>query len=269
VGKQGRLDLGARPGTITALMRRHAGRLGLTWRRAAALAFALLAVSPVRADVYSFIDEDGIPRFSNIPDDPRYRLFIEEPQAYQPKSPAATCVGQTPGDCKPRPLLSRESLRAALDNPLLQRRPYHGEVRAAADRFQLDPALIHAVIQAESGYDPKAVSGKGAIGLMQVMPGTGRRYGVRAQELRAPARNITAGTQYLADLLRLFGGDVELALAGYNAGEHAVVRYGEMVPPFAETEAYVPRVVGLWNALKVPGAGAEVETSARNARPRR
>jgi len=269
VGKQSRLDLRARRGTIAALMRRHVGRSGLTWRRAAALAFALVAASAARADVYSFIDDDGIPRFSNIPDDPRYRLFIEEPQEYQPKSPAETCGGRKPGDCKLRFPGSRESLRAALDNPLLQRRPYHGEVKAAADRFRLDPALIHAVIEAESRYNPKAVSGKGAVGLMQVMPDTGRRYGVRAQELRVPERNIATGAQYLADLLRLFQGDVELALAGYNAGEHAVARYGDEIPPYAETKAYVPRVVGFWKALRVPGAGSEAETSGRNARPRR
>jgi soluble lytic murein transglycosylase-like protein len=229
----------------------------------ATLAFAVLAAPPVRADVYSFIDDDGTPRFSNIPDDPRYRLFIKEPG-----STARTCDAQKPGDCKLRVPESREGLRAALENPLLQRRPFHGEVKAAAGRFMLDPALIHAVIEAESRYDPKAVSGKGAIGLMQVMPETGRRYGVRAQELRVPAKNIVTGTQYLADLLRLFEGDVELALAGYNAGEHAVARHGDAIPPYAETKAYVPRVVGFWKALSVPGAEPEVETSGRNARPR-
>lgn len=206
-------------------MRKH--RAGSTWRGAALLALGVLAVSPARADVYSFIDDDGTPRFSNIPDDPRYRLFLKDAQA------------------RPR--------GAGPDNPLLQGRPYHAEVSAAADRFAVDPALLHAVIEAESKYDPRAVSRKGAIGLMQVMPETGRRYGVRAQELRVPARNIATGAQYLADLLRLFGGDVELALAGYNAGEHAVARYGDAIPPYAETKAYVPRVVGVWKALRASG----------------
>ncbi len=235
----------------------------LAWRTAALLVFAVLAASPARADVYSFIDDDGTPRFSNIPDDPRYKLFIKEPQAHQPKSALEACGI---GDCKLRVAVSRESLRAALENPRLQRRPYHGEVKAAADRFRLDPALIHAVIEAESSYDPKAVSGKGAIGLMQVMPETARRYGVNARELRVPARNVATGAQYLADLLRLFEGDVELALAGYNAGEQAVARYGDAIPPYAETQAYVPRVVGFWKALSVPGAA---EDSSRSARPRR
>lgn len=209
---------------------------------AAALALAALAASPARADIYSFIDDDGTRRFSNVPDDPRYKLVLREPRA-QP--------------------------RAALETPLLRHRPYHAQVRAAADRFMLDPALIHAVIEAESKYDPNAVSRKGAIGLMQVMPETGRRYGVRAKELRAPERNIATGAQYLADLLRLFGGDIELALAGYNAGEHAVARYGNAIPPYAETIAYVPRVVGLWKALGVSSPGPEAETPGRDARPRR
>ncbi len=206
-------------------MRKH--RAGSTWRGAAVLALGLLAVSPARADVYSFIDDDGTPRFSNIPDDPRYQLFLREARAHPPG--------------------------AWRDNPRLQARPYHAEVRAAADRFAVDPALLHAVIEAESRYNPDAVSGKGAIGLMQVMPDTGRRYGVGPRELRVPQRNIATGAQYLADLLRLFEGNVELALAGYNAGEHAVARYGDAIPPYAETKAYVPRVVGVWKALRASG----------------
>jgi soluble lytic murein transglycosylase-like protein len=194
---------------------------------AAALTLALLAAAPARADVYGFVGDDGTPRFTNIPDDPRYELYIEDPQA-------------APGG---------RSRAGALANPRLERRPYHREVKHAAERFAVDPALLHAVIEAESKYNPSAVSGKGAIGLMQVMPETGRRYGVKAQELRVPARNIATGAQYLADLLRLFGGNVELALAGYNAGEQAVARYGQAIPPYAETRAYVPRVVGLWKTL--------------------
>jgi soluble lytic murein transglycosylase-like protein len=214
---------------------------------AAGLTLALLAVSPARGDIYAFVDDDGTPRFTNVPDDPRYELLIRDPQA----APGGSATSR------------------ASANPGLERRPYHGEVRAAADRFRLDPALIHAVIEAESKYDPNAVSRKGAIGLMQVMPETGRRSGVRAQELRVPARNIATGAQYLADLLRLFEGNVELALAGYNAGEGAVARYGDTIPPYAETKLYVPRVVGFWNALRVPGAGPEAEISGRNARPQR
>jgi len=206
-------------------MRRAPIRTPRPWR-AAALSVALLAAAPAHADIYAFVDDDGTPRFTNIPDDPRYELLIRDPQA-------------APGGRTGR----------APTSPRLERRPFHGAVEAAAHRFRLDPALIHAVIEAESKYNPNAVSGKGAIGLMQVMPETGRRYGARPSELRVPERNIAIGAQYLADLLRLFEGNVELALAGYNAGEHAVARYGQAIPPYAETRAYVPRVVGLWKTL--------------------
>jgi soluble lytic murein transglycosylase-like protein len=214
----------------------------LTWRCVALLALGFVTAAPARADIYSFVGDDGTPRYSNIPDDPRYKLVFREPRA--------------------RP-------RAGLEIPPLRQRPYQAEVKAAAERFRLDPALIHAVIDAESRYDPNAVSRKGAIGLMQLMPYTGRRYGVGPSELRVPARNIATGTQYLADLIRLFRGDVELALAGYNAGEQVVARYGNAIPPYAETMAYVPRVVGLWKTLSMPSAGPEAETSGRDARPRR
>jgi hypothetical protein len=215
----------------------------VNWPCTTALVLAVLIAAPARADVYGFVDHDGTPRFTNIPDDPRYALLIRDPQA-------------APGG----------ATRHAPSHPRLERRPFHGAVEAAAHRFRLDPALIHAVIEAESKYNPDAVSGKGAIGLMQVMPETARRYGVGAKELRVPERNIATGAQYLADLLRLFGGNVELALAGYNAGEHAVARYGETIPPYPETKVYVPRVVGFWKALSVPGAA---EDSNRGARPRR
>jgi soluble lytic murein transglycosylase-like protein len=128
--------------------------------------------------------------------------------------------------------------------------PFSAAVREAARRFSVDPALVHAVIFAESAYNPLAVSEKGAIGLMQVMPDTGARYGVKEKDLRNPVRNVLAGTRYLAELLELFEGDVELALAGYNAGEGAVLRFGRTVPPFAETRAYVPRVLERWQKLR-------------------
>jgi soluble lytic murein transglycosylase-like protein len=107
------------------------------------------------------------------------------------------------------------------------------------------------VIAAESNYNPNARSNKGAVGLMQVMPDTGRRYGVKEKELKHPEKNIRAGVQYLADLIDLFDGDLKLALAGYNAGENAVLRHGRKVPPFAETQAYVPRVLRFYDTLRL------------------
>ena len=114
-------------------------------------------------------------------------------------------------------------------------------IRKAAQETSLSPQLLHAVIAVESGFDSRAVSPKGALGLMQLMPQTARQLGVR--DPFDPAQNVAAGATYLRSLLDRFNGNLELALAAYNAGEVAVVRAGYRIPPFAETRAYVPRVL--------------------------
>ena len=128
----------------------------------------------------------------------------------------------------------------------------------------LDPVLVKAVIAAESGYDPGAVSDKGAVGLMQVMPDTGERYGVTgdakrsvADKLAEPAINVRVGARYLKDLIARFAGDVTLALAAYNAGEGIVDRYGG-VPPYPETQAYV-QLVGLLHAAWQPAVPPAIQ----------
>lgn len=116
-----------------------------------------------------------------------------------------------------------------------------GLIRSYGVRYGVDPYLVYCVMHQESRFGAGAVSSKGAQGLMQLMPGTAARYGV--SNPYDPAQNIMAGTRYLKDLLRLFGGRVDLALAGYNAGEGAVMKYGNRIPPYAETQNYV-RVIG-------------------------
>lgn len=115
----------------------------------------------------------------------------------------------------------------------------------------LDPALVHAVIRAESDYRPDAVSPKGAIGLMQVMPATGRRFGV--SDLDVPERNLQAGTTYLSHLLDRFD-NVPLALAAYNAGEGAVSRFGNKIPPYPETQGYVQGILRTYRKELIPDA---------------
>lgn len=118
--------------------------------------------------------------------------------------------------------------------------PYAPLVTAAAAEHDLPEALIHAVIRAESNYDPGAISPKGAVGLMQLMPDTAREMGVA--DARDPADNIRGGARYLKRLLGMFGNDVGRAVAAYNAGPGAVARSGG-TPPYAETRRYVPRVI--------------------------
>jgi soluble lytic murein transglycosylase-like protein len=129
-------------------------------------------------------------------------------------------------------------------------------IHEAAARHQVDERLVTAVAAQESGFNPAAVSPKGARGVMQLMPGTARALGVDAAD---PARNIDGGADYLSRMLRLFNGDKTLALAAYNAGPEAVARYGG-VPPYAETSGYVRSVLGRMNAAAPPAPGAAGET---------
>lgn len=129
-------------------------------------------------------------------------------------------------------------------------------LEAAALAQSLDPELVIAVAAAESAFNEKAVSRKGALGLMQVMPATAERYGVAARPASEgehvamePKVNAQIGSRYLADLLRMFDGDKELALAAYNAGEGAVMKYGRQIPPYPETQQYVAKVMRLYRAL--------------------
>lgn len=124
---------------------------------------------------------------------------------------------------------------------------FDGLIQKVSDSVMLDPALIKSVMHAESAFDPNALSRKGAQGLMQLMPGTARRYGVT--QILDPQQNILAGGRYLRDLLQQFNGDMRLALAGYNAGENAVLKYGG-VPPYTETQHYVRKVMNLYKGYK-------------------
>lgn len=188
----------------------------------AVLAWVAIVPGAAAANLYGFEDEDGVAHFGDAPSDRRYRLILRDPR------PAA---GLQPSSLRPGP-----------KPPHLT--PLIGE---AARNTRLDPALIEAVVRVESGFDSAARSPKGAQGLMQLMPATARRYGV--DDPLDPAQNLLGGARYLRDLLDRFA-TLPLALAAYNAGEGAVERHGNTIPPFAETEAYVPRVLEHYQRLK-------------------
>ena len=117
-------------------------------------------------------------------------------------------------------------------------------------KYNVDPLLIYAQMHQESSFKQKAISHKGARGLMQLMPATARRFGVT--EIYDPRQNIDAGVRYMRWLLDLFGQDLELALAGYNAGEGAVLKYGRSIPPYRETREYVRRITARYASISDP-----------------
>jgi soluble lytic murein transglycosylase-like protein len=182
-----------------------------------------------RADIYMFTAEDGRVYFSNVPVDSRFKLVVAAP----PKNAAADHPEAEP---------ATPGLKSGL-NRANQRR-FRSIVEKAAAANQIEIALLDAVISAESGYNPRAVSRKGAAGLMQLMPETARRYGV--VDRLDPIANVNAGARYLKDLLQMFNNDLRLALAAYNAGEKAVISYGNRIPPYRETVNYVPRVMAFY-----------------------
>ncbi len=147
----------------------------------------------------------------------------------------------------PAPLASADEAVPMREAVAVAPMPFADTVREAARATELDPALLHAVIAAESGHNPGAVSPRGARGLMQLMPATARRFGV--DNPHDPAQNIHAGARYLRELRDLFRGDLRLALAAYNAGPGAVLKHGSTVPPYEETRRYVPRVMQLYRNL--------------------
>ncbi|HEX8688007.1 MAG TPA: lytic transglycosylase domain-containing protein [Pyrinomonadaceae bacterium] len=137
-------------------------------------------------------------------------------------------------------------------------------IRLNGNRYGVDPYLVYCVIRQESGFRVGATSAVGAMGLMQLMPGTAARYGV--SNPYDPAQSIMGGTRYLADLLRLFGGRVDLALAGYNAGEGNVMKYGRRVPPFRETQNYVRTIGTRYAQSGGTGVTLTTKTEARGAK---
>jgi len=202
-------------------------------KSAIALSICLLAFSELaRADIYGFIDENGVAHLANAPLDERYFLFKKETRSSAPAGEAAAVPDTDFIIAAPR--------RGTQINPA-DRKYYTPLITDVAKEQQIDPALLHAVITVESGYNPKARSPKGAIGLMQLMPDTAKRYDVG--NIWDPRENIRGGARYLRDLLAQFNNNLALALAAYNAGEGAVSQYGNKIPPFAETIAYVPRVL--------------------------
>lgn len=177
------------------------------------LGFVLAAPQIATADIYRYRDENGVWHFTNIRSDVRYHLYI---RSYTKKA--------------------TEYIR-----------DFDGIITQASERFRVDPYLIKAVIKAESDFDHTAVSGKGAQGLMQLMPGTAND--MRVDDPFNPEENIFGGTRYLSLMLNRFQQDMRLALAAYNAGPERVEGHGG-IPPIAETKTFVEKVLQYYSRYR-------------------
>src|SRR5580658_11079667 len=193
--------------------------------KSAILIAALLTATSVtaRPQIYTYVDADGQRHYTDVPDNNRYRLLVLSPH------------GRTESGDRYDSMLLAKAGR------------YDSIIENAAQSASVEPNLLRAVIVVESGFNSRAVSKRGAVGLMQLMPATASRFGV--SNPYDPKENVHAGARYLKFLMDRFGQNVRLALAAYNAGEDAVARNGGQIPPFSETMAYVPRVLKIYKML--------------------
>jgi len=200
------------------------------------LVLSLVAVPGV-ADVYKYVDSQGMIYFTDAPlEGTKFRLEWKRTakKLIAENSKTIVAMGQRrlKAQVVPKSLSGRRARFAAM-------------IERAARQNNLYPELLHAVIRTESAYDPSAVSSAGATGLMQLMPQTAKRFKVK--DIWDPEQNLHGGARYLRELLDMFEHDLRLALAAYNAGENAVIKYGNRIPPYPETQRYVRKVLQfLW-----------------------
>ncbi len=173
--------------------------------------------TPAWSDIYKYTAPDGQVYYTDEPRHNKYKRII-----------------------RTKPKIHKIAFKSLKKN----KEKYTPIILAASNQHGLDPKLVHAVIHAESAYDAQAISSAGAVGLMQLMPATAKQYG--AQNRKDPKQNIYAGTRYLKYLLELFNDNLSLSIAAYNAGENAVKKYKNQIPPYPETQKYVKQVLRLY-----------------------
>jgi soluble lytic murein transglycosylase-like protein len=200
-----------------------------------------------KADIYTSVGENGVEKWSTQSLDPSYtKTAIVEDQPFQIKKFIDEKAIGT------KTLAVKRQITDSRRIELLT------AISKSANKHGVDPELIEALIAVESGFNTYAISSKGARGLMQLMPETAKRYGMKnEQELHVPAKNIDMGVRHLKDLLNLHQGQVTLAIASYNAGQGAVSKHGQRIPQYRETMIYVPAVLAYIARLSDSGRSAE------------
>lgn len=190
--------------------------------RIAVILFVLFLSKEGIADIYKYTDNDGHVYYTDEPRNSLYKRIIKTKIARYSNSFTEKVQSFSGGNKK----------------------KFTDLIEQIASKYQVDAKLVHAVIQTESAYNSTAQSPKGAVGLMQLMPDTARRFGVT--DRNDPDQNIDGGTRYLKHLINLFDPNLDLAVAAYNAGENAVIRYKNSIPPYTETQNYVKQVLALY-----------------------
>lgn len=186
----------------------------------------LVGPKPAQADIYRYVDEDDIVHFTDAPTDKRFKVFMR--------------------DLKKDKELRTKLKYASSVNPA----EFEQLIKTCSEKYGVNASLVKAVIHAESGYNPNAVSSKGASGLMQLMPATAKS--LKVADRFNPKDNVEGGVKYLRFLLDTFRGDVSLAVAAYNAGLNKVAKYGG-IPPYNETRTYVNRVLSYMKSYQESG----------------
>jgi len=232
------------------------------------LLLGITSLPTLGSEIYSYIDANGVINYTNKPPTHRATVKIHPQDAemgvqstkvykFVDSKGVIHLTNVKPKDSRYQVIylggLTVPSFSVPLDTDFSARfvrkyNDYNPLIQDVATSTDLEPELLHAIIQVESAYNPKAVSPKGAVGLMQLMPATAKRFGVT--DRTDPAFNVYGGARYFNYLLTLFNNNKRLALAGYNAGENAVIRYGNKIPPYRETQNYVKKVMKLYLALR-------------------
>jgi soluble lytic murein transglycosylase-like protein len=196
---------------------------------AAGLLLAGMTASPARAEIYQFVDENGVVHFTNVSGN-----RIKKPAKVYTESRRSDTVAAAQALAPERPARRDEGIPVS----------YANIINSACGKHGVDPSLVHAIVKVESDFNPYAVSRKGAMGLMQLMPETASSMKVRNSF--SPDENIEGGVKYLRYLLDRYEGNISLALAAYNSGETAVKKWGT-IPPFKETQEYVRKIMQIYN----------------------
>lgn len=198
------------------------------------------------AGIYKFVDASGGIHYT---DEPRNRIHKHAGlpcgvHVYTDTSGVTKITGRS---CTPKAtfVASRSYTGSGMTGRSMNKSQFNELIAQTASKHQVDEKLLHAVIQTESAYNAHAISSAGAVGLMQLMPDTARRYGV--SDRHDPVQNVDGGTRYLKDLLAMFDSNLDLAVAAYNAGENAVIRHNNSIPPYRETQNYVRQVLARYN----------------------